>query len=126
VTQLTGMERDSGRQKKERAEAQEWGGCCTITARIVISTSLKDDWSFLCVCGVRVHTCASTQAYSEKLVRLPTFFNCLQKSEMLHVTPSQAPPMVRNLMCNTRDTQIVTAKHMQRLHVCALSYDMPQ
>ena len=77
---------------------------------------------FLWVSGVCVHMFASTQAYSEKLVRLPTFFKCLQKSEMLHVTPSEAPPMVRNLMCNTRDTQIVTAKQMQTS--CALSDDI--
>ena len=58
--------------------------------------------------------CASTQVYSEKLVRLPTFFNCLQKNEMLHVTPSEAPPMVRNIVCNMINTvtqiQIVTKK----------------
>jgi predicted O-linked N-acetylglucosamine transferase (SPINDLY family) len=41
----------------------------------------------------------STQVYSEKLVRLPTFFNCLQKSEMLDVSPGQAPPMAAKGFC---------------------------
>eukprot|EP00802_Teleaulax_amphioxeia_P007341 Tamp_07347.p1 GENE.Tamp_07347~~Tamp_07347.p1 ORF type:complete len:650 (+),score=103.81 Tamp_07347:73-1950(+) len=41
----------------------------------------------------------STQAYSEKLVRLPTFFNCLQKTEMIHVAPNEAPPMIAREYC---------------------------
>jgi protein O-GlcNAc transferase len=36
----------------------------------------------------------STQEYSEKLVRLPTFFNSLSKQELLNVPVGPAPPML--------------------------------
>ena len=36
----------------------------------------------------------STQIYSEKLVRLPTFFHCLAKQEILTVPVGEAPPCV--------------------------------
>jgi predicted O-linked N-acetylglucosamine transferase (SPINDLY family) len=37
--------------------------------------------------------------YTENLVRLPTFFNCLQKSEMRHIAPGGAPPIIRKGFC---------------------------
>ena len=36
----------------------------------------------------------STQEYSERLVRLPTFFNSLAKQEILNAPVAPAPPMV--------------------------------
>lgn len=41
----------------------------------------------------------STQMYSEQLVRLPTFFNCLQRPRMLNVTPRETPPMLAKGFC---------------------------
>jgi len=41
----------------------------------------------------------STQIFSERLVRLPTFFNCIQRPKMLSVTPRDVPPMLAKGFC---------------------------
>ena len=70
--------------------------CCILVAQCKLSSE------FPFACGHLVSLCVdtrhSTQAYSEKLVRLPTFFNCLQKTEMKKVAPGEAPPMVRDVI----------------------------